>query len=46
MRVPRSPYTPGKWKGVTGKEELNRKDNFGYTPLWYAVLNCNADMVR
>lgn len=44
-KIPYSAYTAGPWKGVGG-DELNRKDNLGFTALWYAVLHCNADMVR
>lgn len=44
-KIPLPPYSPGPWKGIPA-DEVNKKDALGYTPLWYAVLWCNTDMVR
>ena len=39
---PYPPYEPGNWAGISGAE-LNRPDNYGFTMLWYAVLNMSVD---
>eukprot|EP00041_Stephanoeca_diplocostata_P006162 m.77641 g.77641 ORF g.77641 m.77641 type:complete len:1596 (+) comp16204_c0_seq5:127-4914(+) len=38
-------HVSANFRGFEG-DELNAPDKFGYSPLWYAVLHCNADMVR
>lgn len=44
-KIPLPPYKAGSWACVEGAT-LNATDDLGYTALWYAVLNKNADMVR